>query len=225
MNLKAIFAVLALAAGIPASATTLYTNNFESNTNGFSGAGSLTGSQGYKTIGFGDQMLRNDTAGNPAGASILNLNFGDAVSDATLTFSFAAIDSWNGNGSVYGPDFFNILVDGKKLFSESFDYESSPNKSAKLTNLSYGKQLGFSYWPDQAYTMTLNLGDFSAGAHTIAFFASGDIWQAGDDESWAIDNVTLTGDHPVPATDVPEPVSGALLLAGLGAMALASRRG
>jgi hypothetical protein len=224
MKVKAILAALAVAASIPASAAVLYTNNFESNTNGFTGAGFLTGTQGYGALGFGQQMLRNNAPGNPATASVLNLNFGGAVENAVLSLSFGALDSWDGSNCC-GPDYFNISVDGVLKFQQNFDLFSGVAASnASLTTLIYNSQLGFSGWNDQAYTISLNLGQLAAGAHTIEFFASGNVWQAGDDESWAIDNVSLQGDRAAPPADVPEPVSGALLLGGLGVMALARRR-
>ncbi|SFF78347.1 PEP-CTERM protein-sorting domain-containing protein [Duganella sp. CF458] len=224
MKFKAILAILAVAASIPASADVLYSNNFETNTNGFTGAGFLTGTQGYGALGFGQQMLRNNAPGNPAAASVLNLNFGGAVSDANLSFSFGALDSWDGNNCC-GPDYFNIRVDGNLLFTQNFNISNgSPAVNAHLTTLSYGNQLGFSGWADQAYTISLNLGNLAAGDHTIEFFASGNLWQAGEDESWAIDNISLAGEQAVPPADVPEPMSGALLLGGLGVMALALRR-
>lgn len=223
MKIKAILAALAVAAALPASADVLYANNFESNATGFTGAGFLTGSQGYGALGFGQQMLRNNAPGNPATPSVLNLNFGSAVNGANLSLSFGALDSWDGNNCC-GPDYFNIRVDGNLLFSKNFDAFGAPTVDPHLTTLSYGNQLGFSGWADQAYAMNFSLGNLSAGAHTIEFFASGNVWQAGDDESWAIDNVAVTGERGVPAAAAPEPVSGALLLGGLGAMALARRR-
>lgn len=224
MKVKAILAALAAAASIPASAAVLYTNNFESNTNGFTGAGFVTGTQGYGALGFGQQMLRNDAAGNPATASVLSLDFGGAVNDAVLSLSFGAMDSWDGSNCC-GPDYFNIRVDGVLKFQQNFDaFSGAAAANANLTTLAYDTQLGFSGWNDQAYTIKLNLGELAAGAHTIEFFASGNAWQAGDDESWAIDNVSLQGERAAPPADVPEPVSGALLLGGLGAMALVRRR-
>lgn len=225
MKVKAIFAALAIAAAIPASADVLYANNFESNANGFTGAGFLTGTQGYGALGFGQQMLRNTAGGNPATASVLNLNLATGVTGANLSLSFGAIDSWDG-ANCCGPDYFNIRVDGNLLFTKNFDtFAPAPASDPHLTTLSYGNQLGFSSWADQAYTMNFSLNNLSAGAHTIEFFASGNVWQAGDDESWAIDNVSVTGDRALPpAAVVPEPVSGVLLLGGLGVMALARRR-
>jgi len=223
MKFKAILAALAAAAAIPASATVLYSNNFESNANGFTGAGFLTGTQGYSQWGFGQQMLRNSAPGNPAAASVLNLNFDGAVSDATLKLSFGALDSWDGSNCC-GPDFFNIRVDGNLLYQQNFDTFGAAASDSHLTLLTNHTHLGFSGWEDQAYEMSFNLGNLAAGAHTIEFFASGNVWQAGDDESWAIDNVSVDGERAAPPADVPEPVSGALLLGGLGAMALARRR-
>lgn len=223
MKFKAILAALAVAAAIPASADVLYTNNFESNANGFTGAGFLTGTQGYGAVGFGQQMLRNNAPGNPAAASVLSLNLAGATSNTTLKLSFGAIDSWDGSNCC-GPDYFNIRIDGNLLYQQNFDTFGAAASDANLTLLANHTHLGFSGWEDQAYTMNFNLGNLAAGAHTIEFFASGNVWQAGEDESWAIDNISLEGDRAAPPADVPEPFSGALLLGGLGAMALVRRR-
>ncbi|MGW8393098.1 PEP-CTERM sorting domain-containing protein [Pseudoduganella sp. HUAS MS19] len=222
MKFKAILAALALAAALPASADVVYSNDFESNANGFSGAGFLTGTQDYSQHGFGQQMLRNNAQGNPAAASVLNLNFGSAVNNTTLKLSFGAIDSWDGSNCC-GPDYFNIRVDGNLLFQQNFDVFGAAASGPNLNFLNRS-HLGFSGWEDMAYEMSFNLGNLAAGAHTIEFFASGSIWQGAEDESWAIDNISLAGDRAAPPADVPEPMSGALLLGGLGAMALALRR-
>ncbi|KQV61867.1 MULTISPECIES: PEP-CTERM sorting domain-containing protein [unclassified Duganella] len=222
MNFKAIFAALAVAASIPASADVIYTNNFESNANGFSGAGALTATQGYSQLGFGQQMLRNGATGNPAAASVLSLNFASAINAPTLKLSFGAIDSWDANNG-YGPDYFNIRVDGKELYKQNFDTFGNSASDAHLTFLNHS-HLGFYGWEDQAYEMSFTLDNLAAGTHSIEFFASGAVWQGDTDESWAIDNISLTGERAAPPADIPEPVSGALLLGGLGAMALARRR-
>jgi len=59
----------------------------------------------------------------------------------------------------------------------------------------------------------------AAGAHTVEFFASGQGWQAGADESWGIDNFALSA-----MGSVPEPSSWAMLIAGFGLTGAAMRR-
>jgi hypothetical protein len=221
MKIKLFLATLAAAICLPAVSAPIYNNNFESNAAGFSGAGNLEGTQGYAALGFGNQMLRNAAGGNPATPSTLTLNLASNVTGAVMNLDLAIIDSWDGFNCC-GPDFFNVKVDGTLVFSQFFDAFGAPTTATGLSNTVYGGALGFSGWTDSAYTLSLALGNLGAGSHTIEFFASGDVWQAGDDESWAIDNLAIEG--AVPATDIPEPVSGGLLLAGLGAMAALRRR-
>lgn len=220
MSLKSLFAALTLAIALPALAAPVYTNDFESNAAGFSGAGFLDGTQGYAGLGYGNQFLHNDAWGNPAPASTLTLNLANAVAGASLNLDLAVIDSWDGYNCC-GPDYFNVRVDGNLLFSQYFDDFSSATVAPGLTNVVYGAGLGFSGWADAAYTLNVGLGTLSAGSHTIEFFASGNGWQAGADESWAIDNLRIDGRE---INAVPEPMGPALMLAGLGALVAIRRR-
>ncbi len=217
MKLKSLAAALTTAACLPAMSATLYSNDFETNAAGFSGAGSRQGTQGYGAIGYGQQFLRNDSAGRPAPASVLNLNLAAAASAAVLTLDLAIIDSWDGDK---GPDIFNVKVDGDLIFSQAFSY-NEPKLLPTLVTKSFGTFLGFTGWKDAAYGMTLGLGNLAAGAHTIEFFASGGDWQGGDDESWGIDNVRVTD---AVTSNAPEPETYALMLAGLGVLSWVTRR-
>lgn len=218
MRIKSLFATLVASVCLPvmANTITLYSNNFETNAAGFTGLGLLQGTQGYATFGYGQQFLRN-TSGGP---SILNLNLANSVSNATLNMGLAIIDSWDGNSpSSWGPDMFNVVVDGNLVFSRSFVWTGAATTDPALSTKAYNVQLGFSSYGDAAYLMNLNLGNLSAGAHTISFFANGLGWQGGADESFGIDNVIVKGD-----VDLPEPASFALMLPGLVAMGAAIRR-
>ncbi|MDP2046314.1 MAG: M23 family metallopeptidase, partial [Deltaproteobacteria bacterium] len=103
----------------------------------------------------------------------------------------AIIDSWDGDGE-WGPDFFNVQVDGVSVFSQIFEsYSASPG-----VLLFSGEDLGFSSsWNDSAYNMylepTFQNIPHTGSTLTISWFASGPNWQGGDDESWAIENVQV----------------------------------
>ena len=205
---------------VPASAGTLYASDFASGDSGFSG-GNNVASQGYAGLGFGSNVYRATTV--PAADASVSVTTA-AVSGATLELSLAIIDSWDGvGGACCGPDAFTVKMDGATLFATVFDnYDNfGANTDAGLATLSYGTNLGFSGFNDAAYTLSLNLGDLSAGTHTFDFIASGPGWQGGDDESFAVGNVVLAG---TPTSAVPEPSNVALMLSAMLGLALAARR-
>ncbi len=205
---------------VPASAGTLYASDFASGDSGFSG-GNNVASQGYAGLGFGSNVYRATNL--PAADASVSVTTA-AVSGATLELSLAIIDSWDGvGGACCGPDAFTVKMDGATLFATVFDnYDNfGANTDAGLATLSYGTNLGFSGFNDAAYTLSLNLGDLSAGTHTFDFIASGPGWQGGDDESFAVGNVVLAG---TPTSAVPEPSNVALMLSAMLGLALAARR-
>ncbi|TLD47206.1 MAG: hypothetical protein FAZ92_00510 [Accumulibacter sp.] len=214
---------LLAALAVPAQAAVFYSNDFEASAAGMSGAGFLAGSQGFSAYGFGSQYFRNSSLGNPAASSVLGLSLGSAATAVTLNFDLAAIDSWDGFNCC-GPDFFNVKLDGTTIYSKNFDIFGSPSTGPELSNLVYGSNVAVAGWGDQGYKVALSLGNLSAGAHTIEFFASGAGWQGGDDESFAIDNVVVEGDS-AGGGQLPEPASLALFsLALLGAGAVRRSR-
>lgn len=218
-------AVLALAAG-SASAATLYSNDFESAL-GLSGAGGITGAQSFTGIGgIAGNIWRNNSTGNPAASSNLSLSGIGAHTGLQIEFDFLAIDSWDGStgtGGIIPPDYFNVSVDSGSEFKETVDFamvsDGSISTSADATLLARGSNYGFSGWPDTVYHITLNVLGHSASTVDIKFFASGNGWQGGSDESWGIDNLTIST-----ATSVPEPNSLLLLAGGLLAAGVFSRR-
>lgn len=97
-----------------------------------------------------------------------------------------------------------------------------PTAAAGLTSISYGSNLaGNPGFNDATYGLSLSLGNLSAGAHVIEFIADGPVWQGGDDESYAIDNINIEGRL---AGAVPEPSTYALMALGLAGIGLAARR-
>jgi len=164
--------------------------------------------------------------------NLSNLPTHDTIS---LAFLFAAIDSLDGTGTFPAGDFFKIVFDGTTLFSESFANAQSSDIQSYVppagAELARRVNLGFtgpgSFFTDSAY----NLGAdprFANFAHTgstakIEFFIFGPGNQSLDDESWAMDNlsvsVTTNGIPPV-----PEPSTYALMLAGLAAVGVMARR-
>lgn len=225
---------LALAAAGGAHAADLYSQDFETNTLGVSGAGFLYGSGGYGALGFGNQMFRNWDAGNPAPSTVVSFS-ANAAAAATLQFDLAVIDSWDGNASIPGgccnTDLFSVKLDGQTVFSADFnnvwsfipgwggpDTQTFPRDGRQLAGPvadlagEWNGSLGY----DSAYRLTVALGTLAPGAHTLEFHAGGDGWQAFQDESFAIDNLRVSA--------VPEPQAWLLLGLGLAAFGLGRRR-
>jgi hypothetical protein len=144
--------------------------------------------------------LRNTSA--PPLNTTLTLTGLPPHTSISLGFLLAIIDSWDGIGDSNGPDTFNVSVDGSRVFSEVFENSGGGIQSyvpPPGVLLARKESLGFTptdtYYADSAYNMGLdpvfqNI-PHTAGTLTIKWFAGGRVWQGGDDESWAIDNVEV----------------------------------
>ena len=195
-----------------------------------SGSGTLTGTQGYSALGFGNSFLRS-TAGLGTTNGI-TLTFTDLPSHTSvdLAFFLAIIDSWDGVGdNSNGPDRFAVAIDGTILFSHVFENSGSgtqdyvPPASATLARHVH---LGFSsannFFRDSAYDLGQDVV-FSEILHTSSNLTIN--WFRPDgkgtsDESWAIDNIAVSLGG---VSAVPEPSSFVLLW--LAGVVLAHRRG
>jgi hypothetical protein len=232
-----------------AATVTVYSNTFEAAptvspgvTAALGGAGGTASSEGYSAYGFGSTYLRNATGGNPAASTTLTLSGLPAHSTLSIGFLLAVIDSWDETGGC-GPDVFNVRLDGVSVFAAAFD--NVRNGACGPHSQTYGTSnallfptaanidfsgsstsVAVSGWNDAAYDMSLESLlqgiAHTASTATIEFFASGVGWQAGDDESWAVDNVAITlADAPI---GVSEPAGVALAGLALAALGAASRR-
>lgn len=223
----------ALAWGASARAETVFSADFESGLTAQLSAGQavVEGVQGFVGLGpagntFGGGFLRSPT-GNEVTLTLDNL---PAHTNISLGFLLAAIDSLDGTGSFPQGDFLRITLDGVELFRESFAnaLESQVQSYVAPTGgvLARRVDLGFqgpgSFYTDSAYNFFIEsrLQDIvhSASSATFTFLMEGPGVQELSDESWAMDNLTVT------ITPVPEPSAGWLALAGLAA-ALGLRRG
>ena len=209
MRLSLMIAAMCAAAGA-ASAQQVFSSDFESGLPAeFSGSGAVEGTQGYASYGFGSQFLRNDTLGSP---SILTLTNLPAHTSISIDLVLAAIDSWDSTNGNPSPDFFNISVDDVSVFQATFANTSGSNSYGPLLVDNAG--LGFSGYADDAADLStealLHNIPHTASTVVIKFYASGAGWQGGSDESWAIDNLSVTV--------VPAPGAAAMGLLGLAAM-------
>lgn len=194
-----------------ASARTVYFDDFEGPT-AVAGAGGIESAQGYSGVnGILGSFWRNDSKSL---ATTLSLSDLAAHSLMTLEFDIAFIDSWDGAiGRIYGDDFFNIVVDGvTQLITTNFG-----GLGNELSDGIYG-YFGFTEkYDDEAYRLTTTFAH-SGDTAEFSFFANGRKWQAGMDESWAIDNLKISTNAQVSA--VPLPGSFSLMAGGLGLLAL-----
>lgn len=166
----------------------------------------LTGVQRYGGLGFPGQrfegqFLRYDaTQVLPTTLTLTNLPPHTHVS---LEFLLAVIDSWDGD------ELLEIRVDGELRFSNWFDLAVSDTTSyspSLFGHLSTGVPLGFSsgagHDNDSAYDLASDF-DLVSIEHTAptltvewtlsAVPGSGPAtWQGGDDESWAIDALSVS---------------------------------
>jgi hypothetical protein len=233
--------IISLSAGFSdtamSSPVTVFTSNFEGPLPAEITIGpnsTLEGVQGYAGLGpagnqFGGNFLRTAT-GNTVTLSLTGLPAHDTIS---LAFLFAAIDSLDGTGTFPSGDFFRIVFDGTILFSESFA-NALPTQIQSYVpppgvELARRVDLGFSgpgsFFTDSAYDFGAD-PTFANFAHTgssatIEFFIFGPGNQGLADESWAMDNLTVS--VTTKGTPAPEPGSLALMLLGLGLLVRARR--
>lgn len=262
----AISALVALGFSLNAQADwqSVYSNDFNGGMSAqVSGGGFLKSVSGYAGVGqqgnqFSGQYLVNDTGcynfrcnsltapSVPTTLTLTNLPAHTAIS---LSFLLAIRDSWD--GSYYAPnprmefanhDYFNVSVDGVRLFSETFTTWPDANYVQSYVAPTGGlltpiaRNYDGNAYLDDAYDMGLD-PRFQSIAHsgstlTISFWADGSGWQGRtngnptcvsdncSDESWGIDNLRVS----ILAAPVPEPESAAMMLAGLAVLGTLSRR-
>jgi hypothetical protein len=164
------------------------------------GIGTLTPTQGYAALGFGDYFLRGPTS-NTVTVTVHDLPPHTRLSLAML---FAAIDSLDGTGTYPAGDFFKITLDGQQIFRESFanatadeiqSYVPPPGvELARRVDLGFGGPGG--YYTDSAYDFgkdpTFQNLPHTGGTATLLFTLEGEGVQSLDDESWAIAKLRVT---------------------------------
>jgi hypothetical protein len=161
----------------------------------WSGGGAVEGTQGYPSAvpSFRSLFLRNDTRVDSPVVSqthtVLRLRL-SAHESLRLSFLLAIIDSWDGStGAPYGPDFFNVTLDGATVYRAAFScYDRGSNPSTELV---FGRSLGFHpVAQDAAFSISFEKPHTATEA-SIEFFADGAGWQGALDESWAVDDVKV----------------------------------
>lgn len=216
----------------PAQAGTIvYQNDFESGLPGdaVSGPRDIVDSLGFSSVGFGNNFLQNTSGSFGTNSQIAttitltNLPDHDSVD---FGFLLAIINSWDDLGASFGPDVFQVFIDGTLLFSESFANFSDAQTASTSNRILGPTQLGFggeATWPETAYDFT-NFSAFTNIAHTsdsliLSFITAGAGWEGGTNESFGIDNISISLNG---VSAVPEPTIFGIF--GLGLLALLRRR-
>ena len=168
------------------------------------GAALLEGVQGFAGYGppgnqFGGSFLRSPT-GNTVTFQLSGLPAHNSIG---LDFLFAAIDSLDGTGTPPAGDFLAIRIDGNLVFRESFANALTSQIQSYVpppgVELARRVDLGFtgpgSFYTDSAYWLGAD-PQFVAIGHsqptlTIEMRIEGPGIQSLNDESWAIDNLTI----------------------------------
>lgn len=216
MDLRILLSLAGLM-GLPALALPIYQNDFESaDVNGWSSGSTVlapNGSTRFLGLFDRDQSTTFTLGGLTPGASL------------TFQLDLYINRSWDGNTSAFGPDLFTVeVVGGPILLQTTFSntnlpgFEQSfpdpwnpvtPTANPPRTGAFAINTLGFITEGDTTYRMMLPVIPASSDL-TLRF--SGRNLQDFTDESWGIDNVTVT-------STVPEPSAVLLLLGGLGVLA------
>ncbi len=202
------FAVVMLASvASVAHAQVVFSSNFDTSlASGIApGVAQLTPVQGFAGLGsagrtFGGSFLRSPT-GNTVTIQLTNLPPHQAID---IRFLFAAIDSLDGTGSFPEGDFLRVTADGQQIFRESFANATQTQDQTYVAppggQLARRIDLGFSgpgsFYTDSAYDMGVD-GRFQNIAHTastltISFLIEGPGIQDLGDESWAMDELTIS---------------------------------
>lgn len=164
---------------------------------------------------FGGEFIRNASTGDPAAATVLTLTGLPIHESVDIGFLLGLINTWDGTGSGWGPDSFNVSVDGEIVFSEVFGLRTGGTSydppsgvalgDVRASNSSWGSWLG-----SRGYDMSLEPAfqsiPHSSSSLEVEFFASGPNYgQDTRDESWAIDNlqvsVNTAGSPPISPTE------------------------
>lgn len=185
------------------SVSVAYDYDFESGTTpAVISGGTLRGTENYPA-NFGEYFQWSE----PGSAITLNLDGLGTHSTLDLAFDLAIIYSWDGNNQ-YGPDYFSLKVDGISYINELViqDWDNGID------------MWGTPDFPDSSKSYNFSITHFAPSV-TIEWFADGNGWQGGLDESFAIDNIYISAQRETP---VPEPAT--MLLFGTGLIGLVGSR-
>lgn len=212
-----------------AQAQIVYSNDFETNTAGFSTTGVTT----LPTTGAGFGTSPNSTflgrlSSESTTLSLTGLTTGQSY---TVAFDLFIGDSWDGDsGGGVGPDSWRLRANGTTLVDATFSNLSNQtqtysdatpigagaNPFQTGADVSYSQSTGF-FGNYGIYRFSTGAGNptlsFVATSSTASLVFEGVNLQGVGDEYWAIDNVVVTQVNAGAAA--PEPGSAGLLLTGV----------
>ncbi|MEM1210899.1 MAG: PEP-CTERM sorting domain-containing protein [Planctomycetota bacterium] len=179
------------------------------------------GGSGLSNDGFGNQFLRNATGSlaaplpggpGPTAATTVNLSGLSEHVALTVEFDVVFIDSWDG-GTPPSGDLFEVIIDGTTVFSETIvsNTGGSQSFSPTLSEIIFvGEEqfAGGTDFTESAYRLSFTVAHTATDV-TIEFTGAGGGTQGGSNESFGLDNISVS-------TVIPEPSSVLLLMAGAG---------
>ena len=207
--------------GTATQAAQVYFNDFDGGI-GLGGSGAIVDAQGYDGVNGISGSFWHLATEKYRGIeeSTLSLSGLGAHDHLTISFDIAFIDSWDGlrTRERHGEDYFNIVIDGvTRLVTTNFG-----GLGGELTDMALGFYGFTERYDDEAYRYSATFRHSSDTA-AFSFFADGAGWQGKMDESWAIDNLSITtGSSDL--VSAPVPAALPLMLAGLGALGFAGMR-
>ncbi|MFM5915892.1 MAG: PEPxxWA-CTERM sorting domain-containing protein [Chakrabartia godavariana] len=230
---KILISALLVSAAMPAQAAVVYHYDFDAPA--VFGAGislsNVTGDTGdvrtadvgpWNAAGWSGRYYRNATAGNPATKTELTFTGLGAHNVVSMSFIVGLLDSWDSRNGNPSPDNLDIFIDGALVASLT-----AANASGSIFDYGGGTEVARCVQADGHQFYCDTLVDWSKTfAHSgstlkLGWQASGAGWQAGDDESWGVDNIKI--DY-FTRGGVPEPAAWAMMLAGFGITGAAMRK-
>jgi hypothetical protein len=130
-----------------------------------------------------------------------------------LNFDFYAIDSWDGNGPANGPDLFDVAINATSMFNYTFS-NSAAGQSYPGAPTVGPAFLGFTTGDKDSIYRGISIPFTIGTAEQIVIKWRSNGLQGMSDESWGIDNVSVTYTVPTP---------GSLALLAMGGLAVCRR--
>ena len=218
MKIRLLLMTFPGALSLPGSV--LYTQDFEAAVAlpaGWAGAGTITTTGGLSAFGFGAKHLFN------GGTTASTLTLSGLLAHSTLTVNFD-LALWDSVDS--GSDFMTIRADGIDIISASVNIGNYANTGpagdgpgTPITpnfvdsgNPNYGQNSGFR---DSARRVSVT---FNHTASSVVFSWAYPNSQTAPDESFGLDNITVSDANGATNGNVPEPGTFVLGASGLAAL-------